>query len=218
MKILRMEQGSPEWLASRIGLPTSSNFDRIVTKTGKPSAAADRYLAKLVAEWFMGTSLDDADSGFMERGRQLEPEAIAAYEFAHDLDTERVGLCLTDDGGAGCSPDRLVGPDGLLECKCPSAEIHMMYLLDGPPSDYFCQVQGQLLVTGRKWCDLYCWHPYMPSVTRRYGRDDEFLELLGAELGKFTARIASAKATLKDVKADYDAKLREDVPAEFSTP
>ena len=51
---LVMEQRSPEWIAARVGIPTASSFDRIITKTGKASSAAQGYIEDLVAEYFGG--------------------------------------------------------------------------------------------------------------------------------------------------------------------
>lgn len=217
MKIIECEQGSPEWINARIGLPTASNFDKIITPTGNASKSADRYLGKLAAEWFLGQCLDDFERPFMQRGTDLESSAVAAYEINNDVDTVKVGLCMLDDGSAGASPDRLVGDDGLLEIKCPSAEVHMMYVLGGPPDDYFVQIQGQLWVTGRKWCDLLCFHPTLPSVSKRYTRDEKFIERLAVEVVKLTARLAAAKDKLAGDKSEHDAaNVDEELPAELS--
>ena len=217
MIVVQCEQNSSEWVRARLGLPTASNFDLIVTRSGKASSSADKYLAKLAAEWFLGQSLDDYQSGFMERGHDLEPQAIAAYEFAHDVDVQRVGLCLRDDRSAGASPDGLVGSDGLLEIKNRGAASHMLAVLNGPDNDHFVQVQGQLWVCERKWVDLQLSHPSLPHVTRRYERDEDFIAILAAEVGKFAKRLADAKAKLAKDKAAYDASkpapVEDDVPA-----
>ena len=205
MKIIECEQGTPAWVAARIGRPTSSNFDAIVTKSGTPSKSADRYLAKLAAEWFLGQSLDEGRTQFMERGTAMEAEAVRFYEWERDTDTVPVGLCLTDDGRAGASPDRLVGDDGLVEVKCPSAEVHMSYLLGNPPGDYFVQQQGQLWVTGRAWVDLLCYHPTFPKVLVRSYPDAEFIETLAKYVGALCDKLDAAKAKLADAKAAHDA-------------
>ena len=36
---LDCEQGSEEWLAARLGIPTATGFENIVTATGKKSAS-----------------------------------------------------------------------------------------------------------------------------------------------------------------------------------
>ena len=207
MKIVNCRQGTPEWRAARLGLPTASNFDRIITRAGKPSKASDKYLAELIVEWYTGYPAEEDQSRFMERGSELEAVAVRDYEFQHDVDTQTVGLCLLDDGRAGASPDRLVGEDGLLEFKCPAAATQVMYLLDGPPDDYFVQVQGQLWVTGRKWCDLYLWHPTFPRVSRRYEPDPVFITAMAEAVAGFCDRLDEAKAKLAGDKAEHDARV-----------
>lgn len=220
MKIIDVEQGSAAWIEARLGLPTASNFASILTRTGKPSGGQERYLAELVAEWFLGEPVSDYVSEFMQRGTKEEASAIAAYEFDKDVDTETVGLCLTDDGRAGASPDRLVaGGVGLVEIKVPSAVVQTMYVLSGPPDDYKVQVQGQLWVCERQWDDLYLYHPHLPNVWYRHERDDKFIGLLSAEVRAFCDRLDAAKAKLADRRAEYlaqkAANVDNEVPAEL---
>ncbi len=193
-------QGSPEWFAARVGLPTASCFAELITpKTMKPSKSADRYLRRLLAEWQLGRPLDDASSGFMERGKEMESSADAWYQFQRNVDTVPLGLCLRDDGKVGASPDRLVGEDGLVELKVPSAEVHMGYLLDPATlvAEYHVQVQGELYVTGRVWADLVSWNPEIPSVLVRCERDQAFIAALGEIVDAFVARLDEAKARLR---------------------
>ena len=99
MKTLDLEQGSTEWMMARLGIPTASRFDRLLTpKTRKPSASRDSYRAELVAEYLMGQPLDWGTSAWMERGTELEDEARRWYEMDRGVDVEQVGLVLRDDG------------------------------------------------------------------------------------------------------------------------
>jgi hypothetical protein len=204
MRIIDCKQGSPEWQDARLGLPTASGFDRIITPSGNPSKGATKYLAQCFAEWYLGVPLDDFQSAFMERGTEMEPEARRWYEFAHDAEALPVGFCLTDDGRAGASPDSLIGEDGLLEIKCPAAVTHAVYLLGGLTDEYKIQVQGQLWVTGRAWCDLLCYHPTMPRVVTRIERDEPFIEAMGKYLTAFCDRLDEAKAQYAEKKAEAD--------------
>lgn len=199
MKIVPVVQGSPEWLQARLGLPTSSEFHRIIqpVKRKASSGQAD-YKAKLIAEWLIGEPLDTYVSPFMERGTELEASAVATYEFEADITTTAVGLCLTDDEKAGASPDRLVGDDGVLEIKCPSAEKHVGYLLDprGLVEDYFTQVHGEMFVCERAWADLFSYHPTLPAVRVRVPRDAEFIDAFAPLLAAFVADLDAAKEKL----------------------
>lgn len=217
MIALTDKQGTLAWKRSRYGLPTASCFDQIITpKTMKPSGSQDKYLATLIAEWFLQESVSDFQSGFMERGSALEIEAVAAYEFDTDRLTTEVGLCLTDDRRAGASPDRLVGDDMLLEVKSPGATTQVGYLLDGPPDTYRCQVQGELWVTGRAVADLYLWHPSLPCLTVPTERDEKFIAALSSEVAAFCDRLDAAKVKLADKRAEYLARKESDIPAGIS--
>jgi hypothetical protein len=193
-----VEQGSPEWAMARIGIPTASQFHRILTpKTRKLSGQAVGYMHELLAEWALGCSLDGAQSSLMERGELLEGPAAEWYEFQRDVECKLCGLFLLDDRSAGASPDRLVGDDGLLEVKCPGGKNFVAYLLGSYNGDHFCQVQGQLYVTGRKWCDLLIYHPEMPSQIVRMERDEEFIGQLDAALRVFHSDMLARKAELR---------------------
>ena len=192
-----VDQGSPQWLAARLGIPTASQFHRIITpKTCKLSAAADEYMHELLAEYFTGESVQAADNQYMERGRAMEPEAVAWYEYQFDVETERVGFCLRDDRSCGASPDRLVGDDGLLEVKCPSLTTHIGYLLDQGGA-YRCQLQGQLYVTGRKWIDFCSYNPAVKPDVYHFERDEDFISLLDTAIKNFVLRLNDARTKLE---------------------
>jgi hypothetical protein len=186
MKIIPVRQGTEEWLRARAGIPTASCFGRVVTPGGKPSAQARAYGYQLVAERITGLAGNEIGSDWMVRGSALEAEAVAWYELERGVTTTEVGLVTTDDGRWGCSPDRLVGERGLLELKCPSAAVHIGYLLDGLGKDYRPQVQGQLLVTGRHFVDFVSYCPGLPPYLYTTGRDIEYQETLAQELDAFS--------------------------------
>lgn len=196
---LDVAQGSHEWHAARLGLPTASQFHRIISpKTLKPSESASGYLHELLAEWLLGVPLDSASSDFMERGKALEEQAVAWYELQRGVDAERVGFCLTDDRRAGCSPDRLVGEDGGLELKCPSPAVHVGYLLDGIAAKYLPQIHGAMWVTGRPWWDALSYHPDLPPALVRIERDQDYIVPLSEAVTAFCDRLARAKDELKE--------------------
>ena len=182
MIVLPHEQRSEGWFAARLGLPTASQFGRIITATGKKSAQFDGYANQLIAERITGEITQVTITEAMQRGTDLEPQARAWYELATGETVEEVGLCLHDHINCGASPDGLVGDHGLLEIKCPMAKTMVEYLRDGVlPSAYVPQVQGQLWITDREWCDFLAWHPAMKPLTVKVERDEKFIEKL-AEL------------------------------------
>jgi hypothetical protein len=184
-------QGTPEWLALRAGIPTASRFDDIITPRGEPSRSAKRYMLELLAERCMGKPIVEYVSFPMRRGSAVETEAVAWYEALRDVETVPVGFITNDERTVGASPDRVVGTDGLLETKCPFKEhVHMDYLMGGELHEaHRVQVQGQLWVTGRLWCDLVSYHPDLPTAITRCPRDDIFIAKLSRAVEAFAVQL-----------------------------
>lgn len=194
---LDVQPGSGEWAMARLAIPTASQFSRILTpKTMKLSESATSYAHDLIAEEVLGVPLDDATSGFMNRGEVMERKAVDYYELQRDVDTEPAGFLLRDDGRVGASPDRLVGADGLLEIKVPKPANHITYLLDEQGIGYRAQVQGQLWITERAWVDTISYHPQMPIALVRQYRDEKFIAALAAAVDQFLLMLDDMKAKL----------------------
>lgn len=202
MNIIDVKQGTTEWIMARLGVPTASCFDQILTaKKLEPSASQAKYLARLCAEWFIGEPIDDGSgSGFTDRGTGMEEEAARWYSFDTGSSVESAGFCLHDDHIAGCSPDRFVEADGLLEIKCPAAHTHMNYYLNGFEDAYTLQVQGQLWVTGRKWLDKLSYHPVIPCVTLRVQRDEKIIAAIDREVRAFAEKLDAARKRLESFR------------------
>lgn len=182
-------QGSSEWHEIRRGVPTASEFDKIITTKGEPSKQREKYLFKLAGEAVSGICEETFKSAAMERGIILEAEARTLYELITRQEAQQVGFCVDND--AGCSPDALIGDDGGLEVKCPTTPIFVSYLLDNKiPTDYILQVQGSLFVTGRKWWDFMAYHPgsIKPLIVRAYP-DEKLFKALKVELEIFKSEL-----------------------------
>jgi hypothetical protein len=179
MRIDQNEQGSPEWLAARLGIPSASMFAKLVTTKGIWSASADAYINQLVAERLTGEREEVFQSHHMLRGTELEPDARDLYSLISDAEVTEVGFCLHDTLSAGCSPDGLIGEDGGLEIKAPAPSTHVEYLRGGVlPSKYKQQVMGCLWITGREWWDFVSYHPTMKPLIVRVERDEEYIAAL----------------------------------------
>lgn len=191
-----MEQGSPEWVKIRLGKPTASAADKLLTpSTRKPSASAKGYRVHLLTEWLLGCPIDDGSTGWMDRGLHMEAEAAAWYELQHDVSLQKVGFCERDDGLVGCSPDRLAGDDGLVEIKCLSAHNHVRAML-GEDYEHFGQVQFQMYVTGRAWCDILHYNPVLPPIVTRVPRDESYLDPMVKLLDAFVGVLEKDKERL----------------------
>ena len=175
MILITCTQGSPEWKLVRVGIPTASEFSRLVTNTIKDgtytlSSSLPGYARELAAELFAGKTLDAFDGNtWMERGKDLEREAADYFAFTQDAELQEVGFITNDAGTCGCSPDRLVDGVSGLEIKCLKAESHVELLgyhekHGCAPPKYTQQVQGALLITGFKsWRQLF-YHPDLPPL------------------------------------------------------
>lgn len=194
-----VEQGSAEWRMARIGLLTASNFEKIITPTGKQSSQWEKLMHRVLAEQILGVPLDDdADGVFMERGNVLEQKAVRFYELQYeDADVQPGGFVTRDDGRTGASPDRLVDDVGLLEIKVPSAHVHVGYLLDSEGIGYKPQVQGQLWVCEREWSDTISYNPELPAALVRQYRDDKFIATLECLVKQFHDAVDEAKVKLQ---------------------
>ena len=194
-----VRQGSSEWLQLRAGIPTASCFDQILTPKGKPSTQAERYLHTLLAERIMKRPVTEFVSTWMDRGSQLEAEAVAYYEGLRELDTTKIGFITNDAGTIGASPDRFVGEDGLLEIKVPKEHTHMGYLLTrAVDAAYYPQVQGQLWVSGRKWGEILSYHPELPPALVHVERDEGYIALLAAAVGAFSVALERAAVDARE--------------------
>ena len=199
MIILEHEQQSPEWHAARCGCPSASNFDLIVTTKGETSKQREKYLYRLAGERITGKAEETYQNAAMQRGTELEGEARSFYQLVNDVEVKQVGFCLADGNFRyGCSPDGLIGENGIIEIKCPLIATHVGYLLKGElPIDYFQQVQGGLLVTGREWTDFISYYCGMDPLIVRVERDDAFIDKLKGHLEDFCIELDKIVKTLK---------------------
>jgi hypothetical protein len=197
------DQGSDRWLQARCGMLTASEFDRILTPTLKIAANVKEraHLWELAAQRISGYVEPQYISDAMLRGIEDEDRARAHYSETYD----KVAVCgfVTNDKWGftlGCSPDGLVGDDGLIEVKSRYQKFQVQticeYFESGiTPEDFTLQVQGQLLITERKWCDLISYSGGLPMVTMRVFPDEAVQSALIDAAAKFEARIHEAVAT-----------------------
>ena len=197
-----IEQGSQEWLALRAGKVTASKVSDVMSAI--TTAGYKNYLADLVVERLTGKKTESFTNAAMQWGVDQEPIARAEYEVKTGNFVDQIAF--VDHPtivNFGCSPDGLVGDDGLIEIKCPNTATHIDYVMqDKVPTKYIPQIQCQLAVTGRKWCDFVSFDPRLPDGLQilivRLERDDEYIEKLEARVVKFLDEVNSAVNGLKE--------------------
>lgn len=199
MKIVQTTQGTAQWLTARLGVVTASEAGSLFTDSMTPrkGAGVETYIVKKLAEKFYGYGQDFAQSFAMGQGQLNETVALPWYEFAHGP-VERVGLCTTDDGKCGASPDGLLGGDGGLEVKCPQPNALIEYLLsDEAPACFMPQIHFSLWVTGRAWWKLLVFsRQHLPSRIWTIQRDPEIMATIGLTMAAFLPRLDAKYATL----------------------
>lgn len=209
MKIIEVEQGSPEWMAARAGKVGASRIADIVAKTKSGySTSRANYAAELVAERLTGVKAEGYTNAAMQWGTDNEPSARAMYELMHDHAVTQVGIVLHPSiENSQASPDGLVGDDGLVEIKCPLTATHIATLLgDGIDGKYVKQMQWQMACTGRAWCDFVSFDPRMPGDMQLYvgrvERDPIMIAELEREVRSFLAEV---DATILKLRAKFPA-------------
>lgn len=202
MSDLDLQQGSPEWIAARVGSLGASRVAEALakTKTGWGASRAN-LLAELVAERLTGAAAAGFTNAAMQWGNDKEPDARSAYEFMADVDVALVGIVRHPSiAGTHASPDGLVGDDGLVEIKCPNTATHIDTLLGQKvPAKYVTQMQWQMACTGRRWCDFVSYDPRMPEAMRLFVRRVE----------RDAAAIAQLEADVAAFLGELDAKVAE---------
>ena len=198
------DQRTEDWYAARLGKVTASRFrDAIASlKSGAPAQAQRDYLTELVVERLTQQPIQRFQNAAMNWGTEQEPAARAAYERATGRIVEETGFVAHDTLMAGCSPDGLVDWDGLIEIKCPfNTANHIETLLNGMPADHIPQVQGQMWITGREWCDFVSYDPRMPAElqlhVQRIQRDEAFIADLERRVTSFLAEVGTQVEALR---------------------
>lgn len=182
LQIFDCPQNSPEWMEARRGIPTASRFADVLAKG--QGITRRKYLYTLAGEVLTGKCVESYNNSNMERGHEMEADAVNLYAFERDVDPVTVGFMRR--GRAGCSPDRLLGDFGMVEVKTKLPHLQLEVLERGEvPPEHIAQVQGQLWISGRNWCDFISYWPRLPLFVKRVERDDMYIDRLAASVAYF---------------------------------
>lgn len=189
MKIYEdLEQRSPEWFAVRDLKMTASNATAIMAN-GK---GLESLVEEIITDYYSSDNYKEftnkVDNKHVQRGVDFEEKARAIYELETGEKVKQVGFVELDKY-VGCSPDGLVGDKGLVEIKSPAnKEFMRLALTNKIDSNHLNQMQMQMYVTGRDWCDYFVFNPnYEPCYIKiRVNADPNEFERLkqGLETGR----------------------------------
>lgn len=201
-------QESQDWMAQRAGKFTASRASDLMAKTKSgPSASRANLLALLAVERLTGQCVEMYQNAAMSRGIDLEAEARDAYGFHEGVAVDESGFVAHPIlPNTGCSPDGLLGDDGLLEIKCPSSmQKHLDALRTGAHAvEYRWQAQHQLMTTGRKWVAMASYDPRFPEglqlAITRVERDEAAIAELAAEIRKADAEVEAMVEELHNMQ------------------
>ena len=187
-----MEQGSADWLALRLGKVTASKVKDVLTKGrgNAPSKTAETYMMELIAEKLTGKSKPFFENDAMRWGTETEPQARSMYSVNNDFVDVREVAFIEHNEFIGVSPDGLIGDDGMLEVKCPNTTTQLKRALsDDYSADYKAQIQMQLWVAGREWCDFLSFDPRLDCAAgylqQRVYRDEKYIEEMECKVFAF---------------------------------
>jgi len=204
-KFIDIDQNTDEWLQLRAGKLTSSNLGKVMANYGKAfGEPAKKLAASIAVQQITG---EPESSGYsnehMERGHEQEPLARMLYESETFCDVENGGFFESDF--IGCSPDGMVGDDGVIEIKSVLSNVHFANIKRGglDPA-YKWQCIGNLMFTGRDWLDFISYCQTFPVGKRLYvhriRREDlgEEFAMIESRIGEFEKLVIEIRKTINE--------------------
>ena len=178
-----IEQRSLEWHKLRASKFTGSDFYIVM---GKKGITRTNLILKKACERLNGYIEEETYTNKdMQRGVELEPKARLLYELKTNNKVEEIAFCELDDY-TGCSPDGLIGDDGIVEIKCPKNTTYLeRCITEEIPQEYIIQMQFNMYILNRKWCDFVNYNEDFkdkPILIQRVARDEELIEEIKAKL------------------------------------
>lgn len=165
MQIHNCEQKSEKWFALRLQYPLTASKAQAIGNNGK---GLETLCWEQMAQKYSSQDKEIYINEHLERGVELEPQAISLYELETGNKVEQVGFVTNEEISkvGGVSPDGLVNDDGLIEVKCFDDTKHFKASIDFKKtgkfeieSQYQWQMQMQMLFSKRKWCDFVAYNP-----------------------------------------------------------
>jgi putative phage-type endonuclease len=198
-----IEQGTPEWLELRMGRSTGSRYKDVLA--GGQGATRRSYMVELAAEVLTSAPQPTFSNEAMRWGTETEPQARSMYELNNGVEVEQVSFVSHESINTGVSPDGFPGSDGLVEFKCPNTKTQIETFLKGDmPTGHKAQVQGQMWVAEREWCDFVSFDPRIIGdagyFQKRIYRDEKYIKELEEKLKIFDEELQELILKLRGSK------------------
>jgi hypothetical protein len=200
-----VEQNSDEWFELRAGRLTSSKLGTVMAKYGQAfGEPAKKYAVNIAIEQITGNPIASTYSNeHMERGHEQEPVARMLYEEETFSDVTNVGFFGSDF--IGCSPDGMVGDNGVIEIKSVIGSVHFANIKrQNVDPAYKWQCVGNLKFTGREWIDFISYCADFPEdkqlfVKRLHASElTEEFQMLDTRIDEFKLLVESTKQLILD--------------------
>lgn len=199
LEVFEVEQGSEQWHALRVGVITCSRFEDVMGKGRDKKSRGQKsmaYMYELAAERIRQQPAESFDGFHLRRGKEYEPIALENYRKKTGFEVHKIGFMKR--GNIGGSADGLIGEDGGVEIKTRLSGLHVGFMLDKDSvADNMAQVQGNMLVSGRKWWDLVSFCPGLPLYIQRIKRDEGYIAVLRQELYEFENELKKITAEVQ---------------------
>lgn len=199
MKIHDVSQKTLDWAMLHVGIPTASGLHNLVSPEFelRKGEMPKSYMHLKLAEAWLKRPVLELSTFSIEQGEIVETEARPFFELETDQKVREVGFITTDDGLFGCSPDGLIGDDCGLEIKCPSAQVHVKYLINGGlPKEYAAQFHSSMYITGYPRWTFLSYRRNFPPLILTVQRDEAIIAKIGEALSDYHAAFEKAKSKL----------------------
>ena len=223
------------WFKYRTGRITASKFARV------SRACIHNPPASLVMDLMKESHFNSSKVPALQWGISNEPIACSAYieraqEEHEEFSYQPAGLFINPDfPHLGASPDGLISckccGEGLLEIKCPykyreqhpttvmNSKFCLQPHVDGgvrlsKKHDYYLQIQGQLAICNKEYCDFTCWTPHgihVEQITRDESTFDSFRPSLDAFFKEVLLPLLLRGQSSREVKQASSSSNRDSV-------
>jgi exodeoxyribonuclease (lambda-induced) len=163
-----LPQRSEAWHNLRLGKITGSSFYKLLGS----KIIREKYLYDRASELITKAKADSEEFSniHIKRGIDYEHIAKTAYicrTFNHvkDVGLVQLGKYLA------CSPDGLIDKEGMIEIKVPDSHNFLKQKIEiteqghkAIPIEYYLQMQFNLYICNRQWCDYVLYNPKHAQV------------------------------------------------------